>query len=358
MGQFWAEFLILQTLIGYCFVIANGCIGLYNIRDLNNMKGDLVLVKWHKRIGWIETFFFYVIAIQCIIMAIMGWNDYSDVYLSVQYKAGIHFLIGGIVATILFTFKFLMARYQKDTIYKYGALIGPIGFIGWSLGHWTSMVNYFFNVVPSLQTGGIYGGSNYELIFPFLPENFIVAGILPLPVGIALFLLVLLKRGSVERRGRWSDHQIAFILHGITFGYEKAAKELLGTPALYKYVVPKTYGFLEKMMEDVIGVNLSELSNLNVSDALQEFSKHAAKIGMAEKIKIKWESDREVSIESVNCSTAKVRSVMSEEELQNAICPWAIMAAAIVNQTTGKELEIEASSFNEIGAKTKLHIKE
>lgn len=356
MGQFWAELLILQTLIGYCFVIANVSIGLFNIRDLNNMKGDLVFVKWHKRIGWVETVFFYAISIQCIIMAVMGWSAYNNFYTSLQNKTGIHFLIGGIVATVLFTFKFVIAHFRKDTIYRWGQLIGPIGFIGWSLGHWTSMVNYFFNVVPRLQSGA-YGG-NYSLIIPIMPQNFIVAAILPIPFGIMLFLLVLNARGKTEKKGRWSVHQIAFVLHGITFGYEKAAKELLGTPAMYKYVVPKTYGFLEKMMEDVIGVSLNDLSNLNVSEALSEFSKHATKIGMAEKIKIKWENDREVVVESINCSTAKVRSVMNESELENAICPWAIMAAAIVNQTTGKELDIEASKFNEIGASTKLVIKD
>ena len=57
----WVELLILQTIIGYCFVIANDCIGIYNIRDLNNMKGDLTFVKAHKWIGRIETLFFYAI---------------------------------------------------------------------------------------------------------------------------------------------------------------------------------------------------------------------------------------------------------------------------------------------------------
>ena len=45
---------------------------------------------------------------------------------------------------------------------------------------------------------------------------------------------------------------------------------------------------------------------------------------------------------------------MTKEELTNAICPWAIFAAAIANKLTGKELRMEASEFNEIGASTKL----
>ncbi|MFX0074798.1 MAG: hypothetical protein ACFE96_05115, partial [Candidatus Hermodarchaeota archaeon] len=93
---------------------------------------------------------------------------------------------------------------------------------------------------------------------------------------------------------------------------------------------------------------------MNLSDALKEFMKMSEKIGMAEQIKIKWESEKSFTIESVNCSTAQVRSVMTKEELSNAICPWAIFAASIANRITGKELRMEPSEFNEIGAVTKL----
>jgi uncharacterized protein CbrC (UPF0167 family) len=49
---------------------------------------------------------------------------------------------------------------------------------------------------------------------------------------------------------------------------------------------------------------------------------------------------------------------MTSEELTNAICPWAIMAATIANRITGKEISADPSDFNQIGAKTKLTIKE
>ena len=345
MGLLWAELLLFQTLLGYCFVVANACIGIYNIKDLNNMKGDLVIVKYHKRIGWTETFLFYTIAIQCMIMVVMSWGEYNNYFNPFNTTKNWHAVIGGIVGAILFTFKFYIARHKKNGIYKYGQFIGPIGFLGWSLAHWTSVINFYFGISP--DTTLIY----------IIPSNFIIAAILPIPIGIAIFLFVLVRRGSNEGSSKWSVHQIAFILHGITFGYEKAAKELLGTPAMFKYVVPKTYKFLEKMMEDVIGVNLENFKELDVSTALKRFSEHAKKIGMAEKIKINWKSDSEVVVESINCSTAKVRSVMDPEELEYAICPWAIMAAAIVNQSTGKELTIEPSTFNEIGASTKIILK-
>ena len=345
MSLLWAELLIFQTLLGYCFVVANECIGLYNIRDLNNMKGDLVIVKWHKRIGWIETFLFYTIALQCVIMVIMGWGEYNSYFTPFENTTNLHAIIGGLTGTILFSFKFLIARFKKDIIYRYGQFIGPIGFLGWSLAHWTSLINFYFTIKPDIT------------IIYIIPRSFIFAAIIPIPIGIAIFLGVLVKRGSKEGSSRWSSHQIAFILHGITFGYEKAAKELLGTPAMFKYVVPKTYKFLEKMMEDVIGVKLESLKELDLSTALKRFSDHAKKIGMAEKIKIDWKSDSEVVIESINCSTAKVRSIMDPKELEYAICPWAIMAAAIVNQSTGKELTIEPSIFNEIGASTKIILK-
>lgn len=343
----WVELLIVQTIIGYCFVMANDLIGIYNIRDLNNMKGDITLVKAHKRIGWIETTFFYSIAIQCLIMVFMALGGSgTPPFLSMGNTSGIHFWIGGMVGAALFSFKFIIAHFKKNIIYKYGQFIGPIGFVGWSIAHWTSMVNYFF----------YYSGETI-----FLPKStlsFIVAALIPFSIGTAIFLGVLVKRGGSSTSSRWSVHQIAFILHGITFGYEGAAKDLLGTPALYKYVIPKTYGFLEKMLKDVLGFDLKELEEMNLNKALEAFTKKSAEIGMAEKLKIKWESDHVFTIESVNCSTAKVRSVMKPEELSNAICPWAIMAAAIVNKSTGKDLEIAASEFNEIGALTRVTLKQ
>ena len=43
--ELWIELMVLQTIIGYCFVLANVFIGLFNIRDLNLMKGDFAIVK-------------------------------------------------------------------------------------------------------------------------------------------------------------------------------------------------------------------------------------------------------------------------------------------------------------------------
>lgn len=345
MSALWLELLIVQTLIGYCFVIANFSIGLYNIRDLGNMKGDLTFVKAHKWIGRIETVFFYGIAAQCITMVIQAGIT-NPVFYNISGPVGLHAMIGGVLGTILFTFKAIIAYFKKDVIYKYGQFVGPIGFIGWSLPHWTNLYDYYTHAI--LVEPPVIG---------LVPTNFLFAAIIPIPIGLAIFLFVLVRRGSKEVEGRWSIHQIAFILHGITFGYEKASKELLGTPALFKYVVPKTYQFLEKLMES-FGINLKELQKMNVNDAISLFTKKAAEIGMAEKIKIKWEDDKTFTVESVNCSTSKVRSSMSKSELTNAICPWAIMAASIINKSTGKDLEMESSEFNEIGAITRLHIKD
>ncbi len=49
---------------------------------------------------------------------------------------------------------------------------------------------------------------------------------------------------------------------------------------------------------------------------------------------------------------------MTREELTNAICPWGILTAAIANKITGKELSLEPSEFNEIGAITRLTLKD
>ncbi len=343
--ELWIELMILQTIIGYSFALANEFIGLYNIKDLNAMKADFETVRFHKRFGWIEIFLFYALFIQCMYMLYMHAIA-ADPLLFIPSGLWTHTWIGGLIASIMVTFKFIVARFKKDRIYLSGQFIGPIGFFGWTLAHWTSLYNFYFVVLPYWNSLGS--------VATIAPASFAWAAIIPFIGGLGLFVFVLYKRGSeMKEKTRFAFNQIAFLLHGVTFGYEKSAKELLGTPALFKYVVPRTYEFIEKMMT-MSGLDMKKLEKLSLSDALKEFMKMAEKIGMAEKIKIKWDSEKSFTIESVNCSTAQVRSVMTKEELSNAICPWAIFAASIANKITGKELRMEPSEFNEIGAFTKL----
>jgi hypothetical protein len=79
---------------------------------------------------------------------------------------------------------------------------------------------------------------------------------------------------------------------------------------------------------------------------------------MAEKLKIEWLSEKEFTIESINCSTAAVRSYMKSDELTNSIYSWGIVSATFVNALTGKDIKISPSEFYEIGAKSKLTIVE
>lgn len=345
--ELWIELMILQTIIGYSFSLANEFIGLYNIKDLNRMKGDFEIVKYHKRFGWVEMFLFYALFIQCMYMLYMHVIA-EDPNLFIPSGVWAHTWIGGLIAFIIITFKFTVARFKKNGIYKYGQYIGPIGFLGWSLAHWTSLYNFYYVVLPFWNSLG--------RVATIVPNLFAWTAVIPFIIGLLLFMFVLYKRGSeMKEKSRFAFNQIAFLLHGVTFGYEKSAKELLGTPALFKYVVPRTYEFIEKMMT-MSGLDMKKLEKLSLSDALKEFMKMAEKIGMAEKVKIKWESDKSFTIESINCSTSQVRSVMTKEELTHAICPWAIFAASIANKITGKELRMEPSEFNEIGAFTKLTI--
>jgi hypothetical protein len=344
MSAIWVELMILQTIVGYCFVVANALIGLTNVKDLNNLKGDVRTIKYHKIFGKIEGLIFYIITIQCLYMFAVHVQA-NDPLLYVPSGVWAHSWIGGFSAVVLVTFKLIIARYKKDEMYKYGKYIGPIGVLGWSLSHWTSLVNYYFISI------------NYSPItLNLIPNTFLWAAVIPFLFGTCLYLIVLLKgeRFSSSEK-RINLHGVAMILHGITFGYERSAKELVGAPVLYKYVFPKTYEFLERYSK-YIGLDLEELKNYNLNEAMQIAMQKFENIGMAEKLKIDWISENEFSVESINCSTAVVRSYMKPTELTNSICPWGILAATIVNALTGKNIEIEPSQFNEIGAKSKLKI--
>ncbi|MFX1311500.1 MAG: hypothetical protein ACFFHD_02665 [Promethearchaeota archaeon] len=341
---FLNHLMIYLSTIGFGLALTNAFIGISHIRDLKEFT--LLEIKAHKRFGWIAASIFYLLSVLCIYFAViprLNPDDFNDFFITTIFW---HTFLGGLIAFFLFTVKFVIARYKKDFIYNYGKIIGPIGFVGWALAYFTSNIDFYFYVNPSV------GIPTPELI-----PNYSLSLIISIFIGICLFTIVkaLKFRTYGEATKQSNLHGVAMILHGITFGYEGSAKELVGTPVLYKYVFPKTYEFLERYSKQ-IGLDLDELKKLNLNEALEIAMKKFTEIGMAEKLKVEWISENELTVESINCSTAIVRSYMEPGELKNSICPWGILTATIVNALTGKDIEITPSEFNVIGAKSKLKI--
>ncbi|MFX1575529.1 MAG: hypothetical protein ACFFB0_22560 [Promethearchaeota archaeon] len=343
---FLNHFMMYLSTVGFGLALTNFFIGLSHIGNLKELT--LLEVKAHKRFGWIAAFSFYLLSGLCIYFGViprLNPSGFSDFFIATIFW---HTFLGGIIAFILFTIKFIIARYKKDFIYDYGKIIGPIGFSGWALAYFTSNIDFYFFVNPSVG-----------LPTPFLIPNYLISLILSIFIGICLLLIIKAFRyknyGDVTKRTNL--HGVAMILHGITFGYEGSAKELVGTPVLYKYVFPKTYEFLERYSKH-IGLDLDDLKKYNLNEALEIAMKKFTEIGMAENLKLDWVSENEFTVESINCSTAIVRSYMKKEELINSICPWGILTATIVNALTGKDIEISPSEFNKIGAKSRLKIIE
>ncbi len=343
---FLNHLMLYLSTIGFGIALANCFIGLSHIRDLKELT--LLEVKAHKRFGWTAALIFYLLSGLCIYFAVLprlNPSGLSDFFIPTIFW---HTFLGGIIAFILFTVKFYIARYKKDFIYEYGKIIGPIGFAGWALAYFTSNIDFYFFVNPSVG-----------ILNPFIIPNYLISLLFSFLLGLCLLLIVkALKFKTYGEATKKSNlHGVAMILHGITFGYEGSAKELVGTPVLYKYVFPKTYEFLERYSKQ-IGLDLNELKKYNLNEALEIAMKKFTEIGMAEKLELEWVSEKEFTVESINCSTAIVRSYMKSEELTNSICPWGILTATIVNALTGKDIEINPSEFNKIGAKSKLKIIE
>lgn len=343
MNTLWLEILILQNLIGYSFAIANMFIGSYNIRDLGKMKEDSAITHGHKAFGLIGSFFFYAILLQYIIIIIQE-GIINTIFYSNSGPTRVNILTGALLGVILFTIKAFYSIFKKKVIYKYGQILGFFGFIGWSLFYWTVFIKYYSDII------------NYILpIIGMEITQFIFAAILPILIGLCIFLGVLVIRERKSDKGKWISRQITFILHGITFGYEKTANDLLGTPALFRFVVPRTHEFVKKLING-FNLNIDELKQLNVSDAVELFTNKINSIRMSERIKIKWESEKILSIKSINCSTAKIQNIANQNSYNNAICPWAIMIASLINICTGKDLEIGDSEFSNKNAKIRLKI--
>lgn len=340
---FLNHMMLYLSTIGFSFAFHNALLGFSRIKNLK--EWSLIEIKAHKLCGRIAGIIFYILAALCIYFATIPRLNPDRIGELFDGTVMWHTFVGGVVAFILFTIKIYFARWKKDTIYSKGKIIGPIGVAGWGLAYFTSNIDFYFFVNPTMG-----------LPTPEIMPTFIVSIIYSLLLGTAMYAAV--KVYNYKRFGlvsKESLHGVAMILHGIAFGYEGSAKELVGAPVLYKYVFPKTYEFLNRYAER-IGLDMEELQKHNLNEAMEIAMKKFAEIGMAEKLKINWVSENEFTIESVNCSTAVVRSYMKPEELSNSICPWGLLSATIIHKLTGKDIQLEPSEFNEIGAKTKLRI--
>ncbi len=357
------EYMVLLCVIGYGFAVANEIIGISSLKDLNVLKAQLGLSRMHKLYGRAETTIFISITIQCVmgpvaLLATAGDFNPSVIEHPVFFAYPTvfwHTFIGGILPLALFLVKVVPAFANKDLIYKYGMILGPMGFVAWSLAYFTSLADYYLLVInPASPVMVMHPTLVKE---PFIWPNFGWAMATSIVIGVIAFLYARVFDARSSNLISPKTHGVALILHGISFGYENAAKELVGAPVLYKYVYPYTYKSLDKLAS-FLDVNLDKLKSMNVNDALEYYMDKCARIGMAEKIKIKWTSESTFSVESVNCSTAAVRSKIPKEEIKGSICPWALLAASLVNKLTGRDMEIAPSEFFEIGAKTELKLKD
>ncbi len=355
------EFMVQLTVVGYGFSIANMLIGLSSRKDLDQLKAQISLARAHKIYGRAETALFFSLTIQCImgpIVLLVSAELTGALPMVIEQPlffsyptVFFHTFIGGILPFCLFLVKVIPAFANKDLIYKHGMILGPIGFIAWSLAYFTSLVDFYFLVVSDPMIS--------MAIFPNPPILPSMGWTIFISISLGIIMYYVARSYNARSSGNISPktHGVALILHGVSFGYENAAKELVGAPVLYKYVYPYTYKSLDKLAI-FLGLNIDDLKNMTVNDALETYMDKCAQIGMAEKIKIRWTSDASFTVESVNCSTAAVRSKIPKEEIKGSICPWALLAASLVNKLTGKDLDIAPSEFSEVGSKTEVKVKE
>ncbi|HME53171.1 MAG TPA: hypothetical protein VKM55_13195 [Candidatus Lokiarchaeia archaeon] len=343
------EWNVVLAVFGYGIALANAYIGIASIRDLNGLKQQLGSVKAHKIQGRIESTLFICISTICISYPVRSLlvNDIGS--FTEDPTVEFHTFLGGIIAFALFLVKVIPAYGNKDRIYKSGWILGPIGLAAWTLGYFTSLIDFFYYWVPE------WSG---PIVVPQVWPNIYWAIISSVALSIILYFNARAYNFKISKPTLSpKTHGVALILHGIAFGYENATKDLVGSPVFFKYVYPYTYKSLSKLSV-FLDLDLNNLKNQTVTDALELYMNRCAEIGMAEKIKINWTSEDTFTVESVNCSTSVVRSRIPPEEIKGSICPWALLSASLINMLTGKNLEIMPSEFNEIGAKTELHLKE
>lgn len=139
---------------------------------------------------------------------------------------------------------------------------------------------------------------------------------------------------------------VATLLHNLFFSYQKAATDILAESQEVFY--HPTIDILLKIEEDA---KLKIITAKSLDEALNNFSIFLKKTGVMNDFSVK--KDDEVYIVTVQkCLWAnRIHRMLKPTDV---ICPWALIATAIIQKFKGMRLEETKSTYLENGSETTL----
>jgi hypothetical protein len=140
-------------------------------------------------------------------------------------------------------------------------------------------------------------------------------------------------------------HSTALMFHMTIYAYQKSIGNIVGngSGAILSFVIPY-------LMEMLSYMELPELSkSKSIDENISAYLSMINENGYIMDANLIRESDNAYTFEILNCKLAKCNHTIFKS---GYICPFAILAAAVVFYKTGANISIKESIFNETGSKT------
>lgn len=139
--------------------------------------------------------------------------------------------------------------------------------------------------------------------------------------------------------------KIAFLLHHIVFSYEQAYEKLIGTAS--RAILQELVKGLEWTFEtgDFGKISKSNSLHENVSAFIDQLNSS----GYFENIRLEYMSNSYL-LEIQKCIFTQ--KYPHSSNLKKHVCPFAILAAAVIHYSNGGLLRINETDFNEDGSRT------
>jgi hypothetical protein len=142
-------------------------------------------------------------------------------------------------------------------------------------------------------------------------------------------------------------HSAALLLHLTIFAYQKSYVDMVGSGS--KAILTLTIPYLSELLKNT---GLPQLSKeKNIDENMFSYISFVKKGGYIGDVIMTPEGDNAYNFEVKDCGSAYCNHKLFKE---NHICPFAILAAAVVYYTTGSQISISDSQFNDSGSKTLL----
>jgi hypothetical protein len=138
---------------------------------------------------------------------------------------------------------------------------------------------------------------------------------------------------------------VGTLLHNLLFSYQKAATDVLGESQEVFY--HPTIDILLKIEEDA---KLQIITAKSLDEALNNFSIFLKKSGVMNDFIIKKDNNEVYTVTVQKCLWAnRIHRMLKPADV---ICPWALIATAIIQKYKGMRLEETKSTYLENGSET------